>query len=77
VTKLGFGWLSERDGWLSRGSNTDISQKYKMGDISKGVANTKNIYKKTLSGRPWDQVSYNFLLLHPSVLAAHTQQGPK
>jgi hypothetical protein len=25
----------------SLGSNPDISQKYKMGDISKGVANTK------------------------------------
>ncbi len=32
------------------GSNPDISQKYKMSDISKGVANTrqhtKKIYKK-------------------------------
>jgi hypothetical protein len=34
----------------SLGSNPDITQKYKMGDISKGVANTlsppKKIYKK-------------------------------
>jgi hypothetical protein len=29
------------------GSNPDISQKYKMGDISKGVANT--LYKKVIS----------------------------
>jgi hypothetical protein len=29
----------------SLGSNPDISQKYKMGDISKGVARPKNIHK--------------------------------
>jgi hypothetical protein len=54
---------SEGDGWLcgsapscygiSLGSNPDISQKYTMGDISKGVANTlkpaKKINKKMLS----------------------------
>jgi hypothetical protein len=36
----------------SLGSNPDISQKYKMGDISNGVANTfeaaKKIYKKII-----------------------------
>jgi hypothetical protein len=36
----------------SLGSNPDISQKYKVGDISKGVANTlypaKKLYKKSL-----------------------------
>jgi len=36
----------------SLGSNPDISQKYKMGDMSKGVANTlmpaKKMYKKKL-----------------------------
>jgi hypothetical protein len=31
----------------SQGSNTDISQKYKMGDISKGVANTPTRQKKS------------------------------
>ncbi len=30
----------------SLGSNPDIPQKYKMGDISKGVARPKNIHKK-------------------------------
>jgi hypothetical protein len=37
----------------SLGSNPDIVQKYKMGDISKGVANTlspaKKIFKKVRS----------------------------
>ncbi len=56
----GDGWLSYReigglvqgDEWLSLGSgsslrsNPDISQKYKMGDISKGVANTLKPVKK-------------------------------
>jgi hypothetical protein len=31
----------------SLGSNPDISEKYKMGDISKGVANTLQPAKKT------------------------------
>jgi hypothetical protein len=52
--KQGDEWLRQGDGWQSRemgglvggppacslGSNQNISQKYKMGDISKGVANT-------------------------------------
>jgi hypothetical protein len=33
-----FWQLQEKDSYL--GSNPDISQKYKMGDISKGVDNT-------------------------------------
>jgi hypothetical protein len=60
---VGDGWLTKGDEWLRRemggsapacygsalGSNPDISQKYKMGDKSKGVANTltsQKIYKK-------------------------------
>jgi hypothetical protein len=60
-----FGWLSWGDGWLSQrdgrllataalwlGSNPDISQKHKMGGISKEVANTlepaQKIYKKNI-----------------------------
>ncbi len=46
MAKYGDGWLSrEMGGWVgsaaskSLGSNPDISQKYRMGDISKGVAN--------------------------------------
>jgi hypothetical protein len=31
---------------LAKGSNPDISQKFKMGDISKGVANTLQLAKK-------------------------------
>jgi hypothetical protein len=61
VAKLGDGWLSvgEMGGYVgsapgcygsSLGSNPDISKKYKMGDISQGVANTlarqKNKIKK-------------------------------
>jgi hypothetical protein len=42
-SQLGEGWLSGSAPACygrSLGSNPDISQKYKMGDISKGVANT-------------------------------------
>ncbi len=52
--RKGDGWLSWQRTCLLRqymGSNPDISQKYKMGDISKGLANTlypaKNIQNRT------------------------------
>ncbi len=58
-------WVGSAPAWYgsSLGSNTDISQKYKMGDISKEVANTlqpaKNIFKKYLNLweclAPWDK----------------------
>jgi hypothetical protein len=52
----------EGDGWLSwystsacygssLGSNLDIFQKYKMGDISEGVAKKKQILKKILGDK--------------------------
>jgi hypothetical protein len=44
----GDGWLSYGDACYGStlGSNPDISQKYKMGDISKGVDNTLKPAKK-------------------------------
>jgi hypothetical protein len=51
----GNGWLSWAACYCSSlGSNPDISQKYKMGDTSKEVANTlapQKIYKMVKSGR--------------------------
>jgi hypothetical protein len=42
----------------SLGSNPDISQKYKMGDIIKGVANTLMPAKKCIQTKcPWDDCS--------------------
>jgi hypothetical protein len=32
--------MIEKSQFMTTGSNPDISQKYKMGDISKGVVNT-------------------------------------
>ncbi len=50
VTFFGDGWLSWKGACLhSLGSNPDISQKYTMGDISKGVTNTLYSRKKKLS----------------------------
>jgi hypothetical protein len=58
-------FCSQGDGWLSwllrqlSGFESHISQKYKMGDISKGVANTrkpaKKIFKKLLFPLRTDQ----------------------
>jgi hypothetical protein len=42
----------------SLGSNPDISQKYKMGDLSKGVANTLWYAKKYTNKKRYSAILY-------------------
>ncbi len=53
--------------WLrwysSMGSNPDISQKYKMGDISKGFLNTNVNYRYILRLKYLERRHHNMILL--------------
>jgi hypothetical protein len=77
VAKQGDEWLRQGDGWQSRemgglvgsppacslGSIPNISQKYKMGEISKGVATHSSLPTKKLKKNYFSNLVYSIIKL--------------